>query len=138
MMNSFNYLIYLKFWTDDSFVTVWLTMLPDNMQSNFHSGPSLLVEIICDLFHKLFFKGVQMLSSSFCKPIDHKLTADVSHILICHQEEICEVQWFFGWAVKELIDVYWMKVNKDQTTTMLPLLTMDIMIQYRKICLSTM
>jgi len=30
----------------------------------------------------------------------------------------------FGWAVKELIDVYSMKVNNDQTT-MWPLLTMD-------------
>jgi len=94
MMNSFNYLIYLKFQSDASFVTAWLTMLPDNMQSNFHSGPSLLVEIICDLFCKLFFKGVQVLSSSFHKPINHKLTADVSCILISHQEEMCAVQWF--------------------------------------------
>jgi len=40
--------------------------------------------------------------------------ADVSHIMISHEESICEIQWFFGWAIKEFIDVSTMKWNKNQ------------------------
>jgi len=120
MVNSFNYLISLKFRCDNSVVKMWMMMLPDSMQVSFQLGPSFLVEIICDLFRKLFFHGVKMLSSRwrFASSSNHdhsvNMTADVTRILISHEEAICEVQWFFGWAVKELIDASKMKVMKNQ------------------------
>jgi len=90
-------------------------MLPAEMETSFHFGPSFLVEVVCDLFRKIFFNAIKILSSRWqYETSTDNATTDVARILINHEEAIYKVQWFFGWAIKELIDVSQVKLNKSQ------------------------
>jgi len=118
MANAFYFMIYSEFLSKPSMVHFWESMLPDNLRIGARQGVLFLSEIITDVFRHMFFEGMSALRRQLVLPpssnkyntimstsINNNTTDNDSRSAISKEEEDSEVQRFFGWAVKELIDL---------------------------------
>ncbi len=98
-------------------------MLPQHMVAKGECGASLLIEILIQLFCILIFRGVD----SVCTTYRSSQQANEKHqcwlntngdarkvnINVDEDSHNGEVQRFFGWAIKEGIDFWKEKFNKE-------------------------
>jgi len=124
-IESFYCLIYTKFLSKlEKYYGEWISILPKRMIAKGECGASLVIEILIQLFRILFFCGVDLVCKTYryqnqtsenqqrllpanddAGDVDIDMAEDSSNV---------EVQRFFVWAIKEGIDFWKEKVNKEQ------------------------
>ncbi len=118
IVHTFNFLIYSQFLSKVPSVELWKSMLPGTTRIGAIQSVVFLLEIVTDVFRHMFFEGMSMLQRQLRKlpPGSNGMTSNITannHTTqdaddgstISKEEEDSEVQRFFGWAIKELIDV---------------------------------
>jgi len=102
-------------------------MLPQRMVAKGECGASLMIEILIQLFRILFFRGVDLVCTTYQSSRktneNHECLLSANgdagngneNINVDEDSHHGEVQRFFGWAIKEGIDFWKEKLNKEHT-----------------------
>jgi len=123
-IKSFYCLIYTKFLSKpEKYYGEWISILPQCMVAKGDCGSSLIIKILIQLFCILFFQGVDLVCTTYwssrktnenqeCLLSANRDTRNVN-VNIDKDSHHGEVQRFFGWAIKEGIDFWKEKLNKE-------------------------
>jgi len=66
MARSYNAWVYSTIWSHPGRVAIWISNLPPSLQMELQYGPSLLLEIIIDIFQNIVLKATNDLSCILC------------------------------------------------------------------------
>jgi hypothetical protein len=110
---SFSYLVYKEIRSVRAVTDAFISKLPQSLQKG-RLAAAFVIEIITDTFSWVFKEALGHLSRELRDMRPPVMTATIHPVtsISDKDEENSEVQRFFGWAVKDLLDKWKRKLKK--------------------------